>query len=733
MAATPHYTYPKRSGSSRDDVLNEPDWAITHSHRIGFRDRDDRHLAHTHTGDDWDPEQEREFLAQAKQEAEELSKKLREHDLINVRDYRNKQEDYHLRLPQKYPQGWRYVLHTTEDFIKYQQNWPVNEYEWRRSRGENDTHNESHARYQQYHDDRSERRGKYQESGLQDKYSPQELSLLHLLQSESVYMETLKENDGNVKPPVHYVRNHGPVSHLLWETHQLDVEGRNLVLSMDDLASNYETINIVVAMACDGNWRKELDMIRRSKGFDWGAGAISCAFWKGPLLRDVLLAAGIQCPDPLHEKRLRWVHFEGADNLREAKYATSIPSAYVMDSANDVIMAYEMNNVRLPPDHGYPVRLAVSGYIGGRWVKWLQRIWVSDKENNSHFHIWDNRVLPSFIRDKDSEFSHIIFYHPSTACNKQNLNSIIVRPGHGIAYDVGGHEVQRMEVSLDGGKTRLYCVCKFPEYPVRHGHKFWTWLHWYVDVAMPHLVRAESIIVRMMNNCWYIVLPEILDSEGNYSMLFFGHPCEPGTGAGGWMQPSTENRIESIKHEASSPQKQFTREEIEKHNKENDCWIFINGKVYNATSVLDWHPGGKAPIMTHAGRAHPDTTNDFESIHDDYAEQRLSGTAQDAANEKANHSNRNLQTAFDCHRWNVVRFGEKEQLSEDTRRYTFVLPASTKKLGLGTSQHLQLGFHFSDRLVVRPYTPTRPVFETEEDGTFDLVVKTYVPDQSQPG
>lgn len=92
MAATPHYTYPKRSGSSRDDVLNEPDWAITHSHRIGFRDRDDRHLAHTHTGDDWDPEQEREFLAQAKQEAEELSKKLREHDLINVRDYRNKQE-----------------------------------------------------------------------------------------------------------------------------------------------------------------------------------------------------------------------------------------------------------------------------------------------------------------------------------------------------------------------------------------------------------------------------------------------------------------------------------------------------------------------------------------------------------------------------------------------------------------------------------------------------------------
>lgn len=91
------------------------------------------------------------------------------------------------------------------------------------------------------------------------------------------------------------------------------------------------------------------------------------------------------------------------------------------------------------------------------------------------------------------------------------------------------------------------------------------------------------------------------------------------------MQPSTENQMEKIKHEVASPQKQFTREEIEKHNEENDCWIVVNGKVYDATSVLDWHPGGKAPIMAHAGKVHVDTTDEFESIHDDYAEQKLSG------------------------------------------------------------------------------------------------------------
>lgn len=52
---------------------------------------------------------------------------------------------------------------------------------------------------------------------------------------------------------------------------------------------------------------------------------------------------------------------------------------------------------------------------------------------------------------------------------------------------------------------------------------------------------------------------------------------------------------------------------------------------------------------------------------------------------------------------------------------------------MATGQHLQLGFHFLDRLCIRPYTPVRPLQESEDDGTFDLVVKTYFPDPSQPG
>lgn len=98
----------------------------------------------------------------------------------------------------------------------------------------------------------------------------------------------------------------------------------------------------------------------------------------------------------------------------------------------------------------------------------LSDIWTSDEENTSYYHIWDNRVIPSFITEKDGEFAKTMYHHPSTACNEQNLNSVIVKPAQGeklplisgkktyriegYAYDGGGKEVERVEVSLDGGE-----------------------------------------------------------------------------------------------------------------------------------------------------------------------------------------------------------------------------------------------------------------------------------------
>lgn len=55
-----------------------------------------------------------------------------------------------------------------------------------------------------------------------------------------------------------------------------------------------------------------------------------------------------------------------------------------------------------------------------------------------------------------------------------------------------------------------------------------------------------------------------------------------------------------------------TLEELEKHNKVDDCWVCIRGKVYNVTHYLDFHPGGVDEMMRGAGT---DATELFNEIH----------------------------------------------------------------------------------------------------------------------
>ena len=96
--------------------------------------------------------------------------------------------------------------------------------------------------------------------------------------------------------------------------------------------------------------------------------------WEGVLVRDLVNEA-----IPLPEARtIIFYAFDG--------YSTSFPLEYIMDS--DIIMAYKMNNETLIPARGFPFQLVAEDKWGYKWIKWITKIELSDKDYEG---FWESR------------------------------------------------------------------------------------------------------------------------------------------------------------------------------------------------------------------------------------------------------------------------------------------------------------------------------------------------------
>ena len=88
---------------------------------------------------------------------------------------------------------------------------------------------------------------------------------------------------------------------------------------------------------------------------------------------------------------------------KDGSYGTSLCWQTAMDESCDVILAYKQNDRYLLPDHGAPVRIIIPGHIGGRMVKWLEEITVTEQESDNFYHYHDNRVLPPGIEQEQAK------------------------------------------------------------------------------------------------------------------------------------------------------------------------------------------------------------------------------------------------------------------------------------------------------------------------------------------
>ena len=168
---------------------------------------------------------------------------------------------------------------------------------------------------------------------------------------------------------LHYLLTHYDIPEVDPETYRLDVVGevdRPLSLTLDEIRAR-PAVEHAVTMECAGNGRALLDPHVVSQ--PWLLEAVGTASWRGAPVVELLEEAGVG------QNAVELV-FTGLDRGVEAEEEQAYARSLTLDDLrqSEAILAYEINGVPLPPQHGYPLRLVVPGWYGMTSVKWLSRI-----------------------------------------------------------------------------------------------------------------------------------------------------------------------------------------------------------------------------------------------------------------------------------------------------------------------------------------------------------------------
>ncbi len=96
--------------------------------------------------------------------------------------------------------------------------------------------------------------------------------------------------------------------------------------------------------------------------------------WEGVLVKDLLEKSGI----PLEATT---VIFRAYD-----EYSTSLPLDFVLE--NNILLAYKMNDITIPPERGFPFQLVAEDKWGYKWIKWVTAIELND---TGYSGFWEER------------------------------------------------------------------------------------------------------------------------------------------------------------------------------------------------------------------------------------------------------------------------------------------------------------------------------------------------------
>jgi len=273
---------------------------------------------------------------------------------------------------------------------------------------------------------------------------------------------------------LHYLLIHYDIPQVDASTWRLTVDGRvGTELSLDlDAVRALPVHEVVATMECAGNGRARLEP--RPVSQPWLLEAVGTGRWRGARLRDVLEQAGVATGAT---EVLCTALDRGTEGGEEQLFQRSLALADALE--DDVLLAYELNGVPLPPQHGFPLRVLVPGWYGMTNVKWLTRLTLLDEPFAGYQQARGYRLRQT----DDDEGVPLSRIHPRALMVPPGIPDFMTRERtmragtvtiEGRAWS-GLAPVAAVEVSTDDGATWQEARLDPPEL----GR--WAWRRWTYD------------------------------------------------------------------------------------------------------------------------------------------------------------------------------------------------------------------------------------------------------------
>jgi DMSO/TMAO reductase YedYZ molybdopterin-dependent catalytic subunit len=135
---------------------------------------------------------------------------------------------------------------------------------------------------------------------------------------------------------------------------------RTLEYTYNEVLDKFQRYQKVVTLHCVEGWSVKI-------------------LWEGFLVNDLLAEAVVNSSAVA-------VIFYAYDG-----YSTMLPLDYI--TTKNIIIAYKMNGLTLPPERGFPFELVSESQYGYKWIKWITKMELTDNPNYLGF--WESRGFPN--------------------------------------------------------------------------------------------------------------------------------------------------------------------------------------------------------------------------------------------------------------------------------------------------------------------------------------------------